>query len=108
MKWRNYTYKEKLEIYKKKYGFWHKWFAWYPVIIGSHKYWLEVVYRKGSFDSYKGHSSDSPRVEWEYAENLFQIIQIEEKRKEEQEHTHHINLILPKSIPYTSFVDDDH
>ena len=26
---------------------WHEWFAWYPVRIGKHLYWLTTVDRKG-------------------------------------------------------------
>lgn len=25
---------------------WHKWYAWYPVKIGNHYYWLEYIQRK--------------------------------------------------------------
>lgn len=38
---------------------WHKWFAWYPVRIGSRDCrWLETVERR----------KDSPHYIWEYRE----------------------------------------
>lgn len=45
---------------------WHAWFAWRPVRIGSHMYWLETVRRKGKF------SDDSCGGSWsfEYCEEL--------------------------------------
>jgi len=36
MKWSNYNEKVK----------WHKWFAWYPVIVGDNEVWLETVERR--------------------------------------------------------------
>lgn len=38
-------------------GKWHKWFAWYPIIIGETKdnhnivVWLQYIERKGEFHS---------------------------------------------------------
>jgi len=31
------------------YTVWHKWFAWTPVVIKDHKYWLCFVARRGVF-----------------------------------------------------------
>jgi hypothetical protein len=42
---------------------WHRWFAWYPVRVGSHDCrWLEAVERKGTFRGWIG----DPYWEWEY------------------------------------------
>lgn len=37
---------------------WHRWFAWWPVRIGSRVYWLETVLRRYSDDCW---------LDWEYA-----------------------------------------
>ena len=29
-----------------RYGEWHHWFAWHPVIINFSQVWLKVVYRR--------------------------------------------------------------
>jgi hypothetical protein len=40
------TWEEKRDAKEK----WHRWFAWYPIRLGSrHCRWLEVVWRKGKF-----------------------------------------------------------
>lgn len=55
MEWKNgLTSDEK----KRRKEDWHKWFAWFPVVIGitaDHhriKAWLQVVERKGRFKRY--------------------------------------------------------
>lgn len=75
MKWINgLTYERKQEIKTKKrekFGVWHKWFAWYPVIVGINnesrqiKVWLEATERRGIL-----HAPRSPWIYqywiWEY------------------------------------------
>jgi hypothetical protein len=50
MKWiSSYTYEAKIERKEQ----WHRWFAWYPVVVGvtnekrQTKVWLQYVMRKG-------------------------------------------------------------
>ena len=40
---------------------WHQWFAWYPVRIGRHMVWLDLIRRKG-----KWYCSDDGGWNWEY------------------------------------------
>lgn len=48
MKWTTETYEEKTNRLNQ----WHKWFAWYPILIKDrqniYRYWLCNVYRRGS------------------------------------------------------------
>lgn len=42
--------KLRIGIDKAKREAWHRWFAWYPVCVGSHDWrWLEVVESKGEY-----------------------------------------------------------
>jgi hypothetical protein len=41
---------------------WHSWFAWYPVVIGDQKVWLEFVERKGEEHA----AYDSSWIQYEY------------------------------------------
>ncbi|ETT24268.1 hypothetical protein RR21198_4864 [Rhodococcus rhodochrous ATCC 21198] len=36
---------------------WHRWFAWYPIVVGDHWYWLTTIERKreGEGNPYLGH-----------------------------------------------------
>lgn len=39
--------------------FWHRWFAWYPVVMTGisghdHIVWLETIERKGTYHTYYG------------------------------------------------------
>lgn len=42
MKWRS----ESVQECVARISQWHRWFAWYPVRIGSEIYWLETVERR--------------------------------------------------------------
>ncbi len=44
---------------------WHPWFAWYPVRIGQHCYWLETVQRRGAFSANFGEDLWT----WEYRDS---------------------------------------
>lgn len=44
---------------------WHRWFAWHPVIIGDHLFWLEWVERRGGFDHSKN-IDRRPPWRWQY------------------------------------------
>ena len=62
MEWINGETRESKWRRKKEYlSNWHKWFAWYPVIIGyvesegkvrRKKAWLQYVFRDGYYDPY--------------------------------------------------------
>lgn len=41
MRWKKETPEEKRDRLKK----WKPWFAWYPVIVGGERVWLEQVYK---------------------------------------------------------------
>jgi hypothetical protein len=48
--------KEKLQRRIDRKTVWHKWFAWYPIVVGETLIWLETVEKKqnfyaGAFDS---------------------------------------------------------
>jgi hypothetical protein len=51
--------------------FWHVWFAWKPVKIGTYWVWLERVYRKGMERWTHTHGHACPVIHswtWEYDE----------------------------------------
>ena len=27
---------------------WHKWFAWYPVVVNNKRVWIKTIFRKGT------------------------------------------------------------
>jgi hypothetical protein len=58
MRWiSDYTIREKHKRKKKQLETWHKWFAWYPVVVGitkdnrKIKIWWEYVERKCFYSS---------------------------------------------------------
>ncbi len=66
VRWRIITPEEKVT----RLECWHRWFAWYPVVIGDYRYWLTRVYRKGKYHIHREHSFWT----WEYCENEFDIL----------------------------------
>lgn len=42
----HFKFKDSEKETLKKYGRWHKWYAWHPVWYPGHAYWLEEVERK--------------------------------------------------------------
>jgi hypothetical protein len=48
MRFKRETYRQK----QARIGRWHRWFAWFPVVVDEHWAWLEYVERQGDFDDY--------------------------------------------------------
>lgn len=54
LSWKSETNSEKVERWQREaepyfeyYKNWHKWFAWYPVIVSTeHRIWLQFVERR--------------------------------------------------------------
>ena len=47
---------------------WHKWFAWYPVVVNNKRVWIKTIFRKGT----RHHRSG--QWNWDYAFDEFDLL----------------------------------